>query len=87
MDSEPDDISELRGLPDGSLTQEEVDRLLDIVDDLGADVAMYRGKRDAALAYIDLAIQQWRASDRDYARYYVDAFQSVRVSLFGDLLD
>ncbi len=43
--------------------------------------------------YLDKAIINWRKilnnkehPDRDIAIYYCDAFQSVRVSLFGKLL-
>lgn len=41
---------------------------------------------EAVKAYLDKAIRQWRKSDEYYAIYYVDAFQSVRTSLFGLLL-
>ena len=39
--------------------------------------------------YLDYAIKQWRKkrkSGSKIAKYYIDAFQSVRVSLFGELL-
>ncbi|RLI54444.1 MAG: hypothetical protein DRP09_13045 [Candidatus Thorarchaeota archaeon] len=40
-------------------------------------------------AYLDYAIRHWRkarSKGNRVAKYYVDAFQSVRVSLFGKLL-
>lgn len=40
-------------------------------------------------AYLDRCIQFWREQDRDgnvVALDYIDAFQSVRMSLFGELL-
>lgn len=36
--------------------------------------------------YLDECIEHWRASDADFAEYYVDAFQSVRASMLGELL-
>lgn len=46
-----------------------------------------------ALEYLDNAIRYWRSVkdarghlDEDLAVYYIDAFQSVRLSLFGELL-
>ena len=52
---------------------------------------------DEALAHIDRCIEQWRdtreqaKAQRQYANYakavlYVDAWQSCRTSLFGELL-
>jgi len=45
---------------------------------------------DAVKEYLDKCIQFWRAKrgglDNDMAIYYVDAYQSVRISLFGELL-
>lgn len=39
-------------------------------------------------AYLDTAIKNWRAKmgSTRVAYYYVDAFQSVRISLFGEFL-
>jgi hypothetical protein len=40
--------------------------------------------------YLDESIYFWRQCFREgdkTAAYYIDAFQSVRVSLFGELLD
>lgn len=40
-------------------------------------------------AYLDRCIQFWREQDRDgnvVALDYIDAFQSIRMSLFGELL-
>lgn len=40
--------------------------------------------------YLDAAIRAWRAKRDDgdeVAVYYIDAFQSARVSLLGNLLD
>lgn len=51
-------------------------------------------KRNAVRAYLDTSIQHWR-SVRDgnaeppiriMATHYIDAFQSVRCSLFGSVL-
>ncbi|GAG30978.1 unnamed protein product [marine sediment metagenome] len=36
--------------------------------------------------YLDNAISYWRGSRESYSTYYVDAYQSVRMSLFGELL-
>lgn len=49
---------------------------------------------DAVRGYLDLAIRQWRNTrdtspddvEQTMATHYIDAFQSVRMSLFGDLL-
>ena len=48
---------------------------------------------EKALEYLDDAIKYWRSVrdarghlDQDLAVYYIDAFQSVRLSLFGELL-
>ncbi len=45
---------------------------------------------EAVKAYLDECIRLWRARvgnpDWPYAPCYVDAFQSVRTSLFGELL-
>ena len=46
--------------------------------------------KEAIKNYLDTAIRRWRKSadsiEVGYAQYYIDAFQSVRVSLFGELL-
>ena len=42
--------------------------------------------REQALEYLDNCIRFWRKDTRDIAASYVDAFQSVRISLFGKLL-
>jgi hypothetical protein len=42
--------------------------------------------KEAIQAYLDKAITSWRESKEEHAKYYVDAFQSVRVSLIGELL-
>jgi len=63
-------------------------------------VAEYMGTKlvpltkEAVTAYLDSAIVSWRwkkerehtAEDRLVARCYVDAFQSARLSLFGEML-
>lgn len=36
--------------------------------------------------YLDNAISYWRGSRENYSTYYVDVYQSVRMSLFGELL-
>ena len=40
--------------------------------------------------YLDSRIRYWRkerdVNNSDFAIYYIDAFQSVRTSLFGELL-
>lgn len=37
--------------------------------------------------YLDKAIDYWRNSDEEYAKFYVDAFLSVHMSLFGYWID
>lgn len=43
-------------------------------------------------AYLDKCIRKWRkrrdtrGADHEVAPYYIDAFQSVRTSLFGEIL-
>ena len=47
-------------------------------------------EKDAVKEYLDKNIRYWReqcSKDPDFAYYYIDAYQSVRVSLFGELLD
>lgn len=34
--------------------------------------------------YLDDSIKTWREKDEEYSIYYIDAFQSVRFSLFGE---
>lgn len=37
--------------------------------------------------YLDKAIDSWRKKDNEkneIAKYYIDAFQSVRISIFGE---
>lgn len=41
---------------------------------------------DRVAGYLDHAIRRWRKSSEPFAVYYVDAFQSARVSLVGELL-
>lgn len=61
---------------------------------------MYRGRltegivdfrEEAVKEYLDGAIRHWRKvrdeEDSQKAAYYVDAFQSVRISLFGECLE
>jgi len=50
-------------------------------------------KRKDVKAYLDKCIRKWRRIGNDksdlkkeMAIYYIDAFQSVRISLFGELL-
>lgn len=47
-------------------------------------------EKDAVKDYLDTNIRYWRA-EREYsidpAKYYIDAYQSVRMSLFGELLE
>ena len=38
-------------------------------------------------AYLDRCIVYWRDKDPQWSEYYVDAFQSVRMTLFGETLD
>lgn len=46
--------------------------------------------KDDVMLYLDLAIMRWRLRrDNDgseIAEYYIDAYQSVRTSLFGEIL-
>lgn len=49
--------------------------------------------KESVKEYLDNAIRSWRKilkdkdhPDNDIAIYYCDAFQSVRMSLFGELL-
>lgn len=46
--------------------------------------------KESVLQYLDKCITFWRAqrdnNSCEYAKYYIDAFQSVRKSLFGELL-
>ena len=39
---------------------------------------------NAIRAYLEACIEFWRGSHVDYAAYYVDAFQSMHCSLFGE---
>lgn len=45
---------------------------------------------DEIKEYLDLVIKRWRQQrdeeNCEYAKYYIDAFQSVRLSIFGSLL-
>ncbi len=42
---------------------------------------------EAVKEYLDMCITRWRKNPQHEMRaYYVDAFQKVRVSLFGELL-
>lgn len=45
-------------------------------------------EEEAVKGYLDECILFWRkrVGNVEEAKYYVDAFQSVRVSLFGELL-
>jgi len=43
-------------------------------------------EEQAVKEYLDECIRFWRTSDDTHAEYYVDAFQSVRTSLFGRTL-
>jgi hypothetical protein len=40
---------------------------------------------DRLLDYLDKAIDYWRSSEEYWADDYVDAFQSVRKSVFGEV--
>lgn len=47
---------------------------------------------ETMLKYLDEAIEYWRdkrddSEEYEFAHCYIDAFQSVRVSLFGELLE
>jgi len=42
---------------------------------------------EAVKTYLDQCIQFWRKVDYPFARSYINAFQSVRLSLFGKELD
>ena len=45
--------------------------------------------REEIKEYLDRVIKFWRVKREqkiDYAKYYVDAFQSARVSIFGEVL-
>ena len=37
--------------------------------------------------YLDDCIAYWRNANKDYSVYYLDAYQSVRISLFGEPLE
>ena len=50
----------------------------------GGDVIPFT--REDVKTYLDRCIRRWRSDSRECAMYYVDAFQSVRTSLFGELL-
>lgn len=41
---------------------------------------------EAVKAYLDESILYWRGCQHEMAAYYMDAFQSVRMSLFGEVL-
>lgn len=46
-------------------------------------------EKKAVMNYIDECIIYWRAERKNgdsMAQYYIDAFQSVRTSMFGELL-
>ena len=46
--------------------------------------------KKAVKEYLDKCILYWRKKKKEgcvYAHYYIDAFQSVRVSLFGKTLE
>lgn len=69
----------------------------ELQDRLDAQIAARRGMAeqlarldrftpDEAKAYLDRCIRYWRRDDRECAKYYVDAFQSARSSLLGELL-
>lgn len=42
---------------------------------------------DEIKEYLDNAIDYWRNSNKEYSKYYVDAFLSVYMSLFGYYVD
>ena len=43
-------------------------------------------EREAVREYLDSCIHYWRDDPSPHAQYYIDAFQSVRTSLFGETL-
>ena len=43
-------------------------------------------EEDAVKEYLDKCIRYWRKQKQAYAVYYVDAYQSLRISLFGETL-
>ena len=43
-------------------------------------------EREAVREYLDSCIRYWRDYPSPHAQYYIDAFQSVRTSLFGETL-
>ena len=46
-------------------------------------------EKTKVIEYLDACIRHWRRENElgnITARYYIDAFQSVRISLFGELL-
>lgn len=46
-------------------------------------------EKDTVKEYLDKCIRHWRIQTRkdpDFAGYYVDAYQSMRESLFGERL-
>lgn len=57
-----------------------------------ADQTTIPWKREDVLCYLDNCIERWRAIRRtqstmqEMATHYIDAFQSVRMSLFGEEL-
>lgn len=43
--------------------------------------------KEGVKEYLNTCICFWRKSKEPYAKYYVDAFQSVRISIFGKVLE
>ena len=42
--------------------------------------------KEDILKHIDECITFWRKDKRNFAEFYVDAYQSMRMSIFGELL-
>lgn len=41
-------------------------------------------QKDIVKAYIDEKIEYWRKNRSDYAHHYINAYQNIRMSLFGE---
>jgi len=43
-------------------------------------------EEDAVRQYLDERIRHWRKQSPEFAFYYIDAYQSIRETLFGEQL-
>lgn len=60
-----------------------------VAEQVRALMAGWFENKASPLEYLDMAIRSWRAdtsSDPAMRSHYIDAFQSARVSIFGELL-